>query len=74
MAQGGYRIQSSRPISGAFWPHPGQQQMVVTDRSLAVAMAAKSSTAPGAVIEVVHIPSGEIVFRKPAASHELHWQ
>ncbi|HEX7891430.1 MAG TPA: hypothetical protein VF522_18910 [Ramlibacter sp.] len=41
--------------------------MIVPDRNLAVSLAAKSVTAPGSVIEVVHVPSGEVVFRKPSS-------
>ena len=67
MEKGAYRIQSSSPISGALWP-PGRQQLVVADRNLAVSLAAKSDTAPGSVIEVVHVPSGEVVFRKPSGA------
>lgn len=69
MDKGHYRVQSSSPISGVLWPRPGQQQLVVADRCLAVALAAKSYTTPGAVIEVVHVPSGEIVFRKRRTGH-----
>ena len=65
MDKGAYRIQSSSPISGALWP-AGRRQLVVADRTLAVSLAAKSETAPGSVIEVVHVPSGEVVFRKPS--------
>ena len=65
MEKGAYRIQSTSPISGALWP-PGRQQLVVADRNLAVSLAAKSETAAGSVIEVVHVPSGEVVFRKPS--------
>lgn len=68
MEKGAYRIQSSSPISGALWPRPGQQQLVVADRTLAVSLAAKSTTESGSVIEVVHVPSGEVVFRKPSGT------
>lgn len=63
----GYRIQSSAPVWGALWPHPGESQMTVDHRCAAIALAAKSHTAPGGVIEVVHVASGEVVFRKPPA-------
>jgi hypothetical protein len=37
----------------------------VSDRALAVAVAAKSTTWPGGQeIRVVHVPTGEVVFRK----------
>jgi hypothetical protein len=64
-----YRIESSHPLSGRLLPASGSQQYLVSDRALAVAMAAKSVTQPsGQEIRVVHIPTGEIVFRKAAAS------
>jgi hypothetical protein len=38
---------------------------MVHDRSLAVAMAAKTRTVPcGGEIRVVHTPTGEVIFRK----------
>ena len=68
MASGDYRIESNQPLAGRLWPVPGGQNYLFNDRSLAVAMAAKSLTSPsGQEIRVVHVPSGEIVFRKAAA-------
>ncbi|RYG07561.1 MAG: hypothetical protein EON92_18185 [Burkholderiales bacterium] len=68
MASGNYRIESNQPLAGRLWPLPGAQDYLFNDRSLAVAMAAKSLTSPsGQEIRVVHVPSGEIVFRKAAA-------
>ncbi|RZJ25407.1 MAG: hypothetical protein EOO54_06430 [Haliea sp.] len=68
MASGDYRIESNQPLAGRLWPLPGAQDYLFSDRSLAVAMAAKSLTSPsGQEIRVVHVPSGEIVFRKAAA-------
>lgn len=64
----GFRIQSSGPISGPLWPRASERQLLVRDRCAAVTLAAKSSTVPGSVIEVVHVGSGEVVFRKPGAS------
>jgi hypothetical protein len=61
----GFRIQSSGPITGPLWPRASEREMLVRDRVAAVTLAAKSSTAPGSVIEVVHVASGEVVFRKP---------
>lgn len=67
MASGDYRIESNQPLAGRLWPLPGAQDYLFNDRSLAVAMAAKSLTSPsGQEIRVVHVPSGEIVFRKAA--------
>jgi hypothetical protein len=40
-------------------------EMLVHERSLAVAMAAKTRTVPcGGEIRVVHTPTGEVIFRK----------
>jgi hypothetical protein len=63
-----FRVESDHPISGRLWPVPGSQRYFFSDRSLAVAMAAKSVTKPlGNEIRVVHVPTGEIVFTKPSS-------
>ncbi len=63
-----FRIESNHPLAGRLLPLPGSQQYFVGDLDLAVTMAAKSSTRPvGQEIRVVHVPTGEIVFRKAAA-------
>ncbi|HZY19848.1 MAG TPA: hypothetical protein VFE82_15345 [Ramlibacter sp.] len=60
-----YRIESSHPIASRWLPQSGSQQYLVSDRALAVAVAAKSTTRPGGQeIRVVHVPTGEVVFRK----------
>ncbi|WBY03699.1 hypothetical protein PE066_09255 [Ramlibacter tataouinensis] len=65
MTSADYRIESSYPIAGYLLPVSGAQQYFVSDRALAVSVAAKSSTRPvGQEIRVVHVPTGEIVFRK----------
>ena len=47
------------------WPVSGTNEIVVHDRSLAVALAAKTSTEPcGGEVRVVHTPTGEVIFRK----------
>jgi hypothetical protein len=66
MASPDYRIESNQPIAGRFWPAQGRQQFDVSDRALAVSLAAKSFTRDGE-IRVVHIPTGEVLFRKPAS-------
>jgi hypothetical protein len=64
-----FRVESSHPIAGRLWPAAGARQYCFGDRSLAVAMAAKSVTKPsGQEIRVVHVPTGEVVFRKPAST------
>ena len=60
-----YRIESAQPIAGRFWPVTGKTELAVSDRALAVSIAAKSFTR-SSEIRVVHIPTGEIVFRKPS--------
>ena len=70
MASADYRIESTQPIAGRLWPAAGAQQYVVSDRALAVALAAKSFTPSGQEIRVVHVPTGEVVFRKAAVPRE----
>jgi hypothetical protein len=68
MISADYRIESSSPIASHWLPGSGSQQYLVHDRGLAVAVAAKSTTWPGGQeIRVVHVPTGEIVFRKQGA-------
>jgi hypothetical protein len=67
MAFAEFRVESSEPLAGRFLPRPGAQQYFFRDRALAVAMAAKSFTRPSSEIRVVHVPTGEIVFRKESA-------
>ncbi|GAB3770251.1 hypothetical protein GCM10028796_36820 [Ramlibacter monticola] len=63
-ANGDFRVESSHPISGALWPAPGAAEYAVSSRSVAIALAAKCFVPQGNEIRVVHVPSGEIVFRK----------
>ena len=64
-----YRIESSHPMTSRFLPAAGSEQYLVKDRALAVALAAKSFTRPsGKEIRVVHVPTGEVVFRKVAVA------
>jgi hypothetical protein len=69
MTSADYRIESSQPITGRFWPAAGSRQFAVSDRALAVSLAAKSSTS-SSEIRVVHVPTGEVVFRKAAQRQE----
>ena len=65
MTSADYRIESSRPIASRFWPAAGtHRQVAVHDRALAVSLAAKSFN-HDSEIRVVHVPTGEVVFRKP---------
>jgi hypothetical protein len=61
-----YRIESNQPIAGLLWPAKGSHEYEVSDRALAISLAAKCFTLPGSDIRVVHVPTGEIVFTKPA--------
>lgn len=71
MTSGDYRIESSHPIASLLLPTSGEQQYFVSDRALAVTVAAKSSTRPmGQEIRVVHVPTGEVVFRKRSISRQ----
>ena len=64
MTSADYRIESTQPIAGRFWPIAGTTELAVKDRALAVSIAAKSFTR-SSEIRVVHVPTGEVVFRKP---------
>lgn len=64
-----YRIESSHPIIGPLWAALNASPLHhFADRALAVVIAAKSKTKPsGHEIRVVHIPTGEVVYRKTAS-------
>lgn len=64
MGSAEFRIESNHPIAGRFLPSPGSQAYLVRNRALAVTLAAKSFTQPSSEIRVVHVPTGEVVFRK----------
>ena len=69
MSSTDFRVESNHPIAGRFLPVSGSRQYFFGDRALAVAMAAKSTTKPsGQEIRVIHVPTGEVVFRKPGAT------
>ena len=67
MTPADYRIESNQPIASRFWPVAGSKEFAVSDRALAISLAAKSFTR-SSEIRVVHVPTGEVVFRKPAPS------
>jgi hypothetical protein len=72
MTSAEFRIESNHPMAGRFLPRPGAQEYFFSDRALAVTMAAKCFTRPGGEIRVVHVPTGEVVFRKaPGARPEF---
>jgi hypothetical protein len=65
MTSAEYRIESNEPLAGRLLPVGGQRHLLVGDRGLAVSLAAKNFvTAQGQEIRVVHVPTGEIVYRK----------
>ena len=64
MTSAEFRVESNHPIAGRFLAQPGAHEYFFSDRALAVAMAAKSFTLPSDEIRVVHVPTGEVVFRK----------
>jgi hypothetical protein len=67
MASADYRIESNCPLINRLLPQPGPSRFTFADRAMAVAMAAKGFASPsGQEIRVVHIPSGEVVYRKAA--------
>jgi len=67
MASAEFRIESQLAIVNRFVPTSSLARPF-GDLSLAVAVAAKSDTQPsGGEIRVVHVPSGEVLFRNTAA-------
>jgi hypothetical protein len=73
MTSADFRVESSHPIAPGLFTASGSKQYLFNDRALAVALAAKSNTKPmGQEIRVVHVPTGEVVFRK-AASASPEW-
>ena len=67
MTSAEFRVESNFPIAGRFVAQPGAHEYFFSDRALAVTMAAKSFTLPSGEIRVVHVPTGEVVFRKEPA-------
>lgn len=64
-----YRIESRQPLGGRLLPPPSYSRLYA-NRSLAVAVAVKSVTDPSRQeVWVVHVPTGEIVFRTPGVGH-----
>jgi len=68
MGSAEFRVEANYPLTGRFLPAQGAQQYFVRDRALAIAMAAKSDTRPSGEIRVVHVPTGEVLFRKAMAT------
>ena len=71
MALAEYRIERDRPLSGKWLPLAGDPPWVMGNRGLAVSLAAKNFRSDsGQEIRVVHVPTGEIVYRKNAERPE----
>lgn len=67
MVSGQYRIESRDTLRGSLLP-PSNFSHLYKNYSLAVAVAVKSVADPmRQEVRVVHVPSGEIVFRTPGA-------
>ncbi len=63
-----YRLESAVPMVGRLLPLEGLTALGLHCRAAAIVLAAKSGTRPfGQEIRVVHLPSGEVVYRKTAA-------
>ena len=73
MTSADFRVESSHPILARLLPGSGSQEYFFSDRALAVTLAAKSFTRPSDEIRVVHVPTGEVVFRKPPAPPRAEW-
>lgn len=64
-----YQIESTYPMVGPLLPDGGVTSVQLHDHALAIVVSAKSVTIPyGQEIRVVHIRSGEVIFRKTAAT------
>ncbi|HAL37323.1 MAG TPA: hypothetical protein DCP03_04075 [Polaromonas sp.] len=71
MASAQYRIESRDPLVGSLLP-PTTFKQFYADPSLAVAVAVKSVADPTRQeVRVVHIPSGEIIFRTAVTGQAL---
>lgn len=67
MASAQYRIESRSPLMGSLLP-PALFKQMYADCSLAVAVAVKSVSDPSCQqVQVVHVPTGEIVFNTGSA-------
>lgn len=68
MASAQFRIESRDPLIGSLLPSPNFDHLY-KDASLAVAIAVKSVADPTRQeVRVVHVPSGEIVFKTTATA------
>jgi hypothetical protein len=64
-----YQVESTFPMVGPLLPDGGVTSEPLHDHTLAIVVAAKSVTIPhGQEIRVVHILSGEVIFRTTVAT------
>ena len=64
-----YQIESAYTMMGPLLPEDGLFSLRLNDHALAIAIAAKSVTVPyGKEIRVVHCATGQVIFRKTAAT------
>jgi len=61
---GEYLVEGSGPVWGDLWPLPGARACAVGSRGVAIALAAKSFVRRNGEIRVVHVPTGEVLYRK----------
>ncbi len=67
-----YRIESTHPIVATLPRTDVRNGSLLGSRELAIAIAAKSQTAPpGGIVRVVHVPSGEVVYSKTLGGSAL---
>lgn len=72
MASAEYRIESNQPLFNRLLPLAEGRQALFGDRGLAVALAAKNYVRRfDQEIRVVHVPTGEVVFRKNEGQREV---
>ena len=62
-----FRVESNGPVWGDLWPLPGASACAVESRAVAITLAAKSFVRRGSEIRVVHVPTGEVLYRKGEA-------
>lgn len=69
MSPADFRVDSNNPMPRRMGPASGSPEQSFNDRALAVTKAAQSVTKPsGWEIRVVHVPTGEVIFRKLGVS------
>ncbi len=67
-----YKIESTAPIVASLPGSNVRNGSRLTNRELAVSLAAKSITdPPGGVVRVIHVPTGEVLFSKVSGWGDL---